>query len=98
MPLTSAQIRELKKLAHPLKPVVIVGQNGLSENVLTEIDSTLDIHELIKVKLAGADKTDRVALSATIVEQLSASLVQIIGRIAVFYRPNPKKKKNRIVF
>ncbi len=97
MSLTSAQIRELKKLAHPLKPVVIVGQHGLSESVLAEIDSTLDIHELIKVKLAGADKTDRVELSATIGDRLSASLVQIIGRVAVFYRPNPKKKKNRIV-
>jgi RNA-binding protein len=97
MSLTSLQIRELKKQAHPLKPVVIVGQHGLSENVLAEIDSTLDTHELIKVKLAGADKDDRKALSSAIEEGLSASLVQIIGRVAVFYRPNPKKKKNRIV-
>lgn len=97
MALTSAQIRELKKLAHPLKPVVIIGQNGLSEPVLAEIDSTLDIHELIKVKLAGADKADREELSGEIVTRLSASLVQIIGRVAIFYRPNPKKKKNRIV-
>jgi RNA-binding protein len=97
MSLTTAQIRELKKLAHSLKPVVIVGQHGLSENVLAEIDSTLDIHELIKVKLAGADKEDRVAMSESIAQGLSASLVQIIGRVAIFYRPNPKKKKNRIV-
>ncbi|MCU7845417.1 MAG: ribosome assembly RNA-binding protein YhbY [Candidatus Thiodiazotropha sp. (ex Monitilora ramsayi)] len=97
MSLTSAQIRELKKLAHSLKPVVIVGQHGLSDNVLAEIDSTLDIHELIKVKLAGADKADREAMSGEIVAKLSASLVQIIGRVAIFYRPNPKKKKNRIV-
>jgi RNA-binding protein len=97
MPLTSTQIRELKKLAHSLKPVVIVGQHGLSESVLAEIDSTLDIHELIKVKLAGADKADRVEMSETIVQGTSASLVQIIGRVAIFYRPNPKKKKNRIV-
>ncbi len=97
MALTSPQIRELKKLAHPLKPVVIVGQHGLSESVLAEIDSSLDIHELIKVKLAGADKADREQMSETIVQGVSASLVQIIGRVAVFYRPNPKKKKNRIV-
>jgi RNA-binding protein len=97
MSFTTAQIRELKKLAHPLKPVVIVGQHGLSENVLAEIDSALDTHELIKVKLAGADKADRESLSGEIVAQLSASLVQIIGRVAILYRPNPKKKKNRIV-
>jgi RNA-binding protein len=97
MSLTSAQIRELKKLAHHLKPVVIIGQQGLSESVLAEIDSSLDIHELIKVKLAGADKAERTALSQAVGDGLSASPVQIIGRVAVFYRPNPKKKKNRIV-
>jgi RNA-binding protein len=97
MPLTAAQNRALKKLAHDLKPVVIIGQHGLSESVLNEIDITLNTHELIKVKLTGADKEERKALSADIVEQLSAELVQIIGRVAVFYRPNPKKKKHRIV-
>ncbi|MEW8586680.1 MAG: RNA-binding protein [gamma proteobacterium symbiont of Ctena orbiculata] len=97
MPLTNAQIRALKKIAHTLKPVVIVGQHGLSENVLNEIDSSLDSHELIKVKLAGADKEDRKELSNEIIQQLSAELVQIIGRVAVFYRPNPKKKKNRVI-
>ncbi len=97
MALTSAQIRELKKLAHPLKPVVIVGQHGLSDSVVNEIDLTLDTHELIKIKLAGADKAEREQLSGNIVERLSAELVQIIGRVAVFYRPNPKKKKNRVV-
>jgi RNA-binding protein len=97
MSLTSPQIRELKKRAHALKPVVIVGQHGLSESVVAEIDSSLDIHELIKVKLAGADKSERETLSNEINTRLTASLVQIIGRIAVFYRPNPKKKKNRII-
>ncbi|MBT3057543.1 MAG: ribosome assembly RNA-binding protein YhbY [Candidatus Thiodiazotropha sp.] len=97
MPLTNAQNRALKKLAHDLKPVVIVGQHGLGENVLNEIDLSLDSHELIKVKLAGADKEDRKELSNEIIQQLSAELVQIIGRVAVFYRPNPKKKKNRII-
>jgi RNA-binding protein len=97
MPLTTAQNRTLKKLAHGLKPVVIVGQHGLSENVLNEIDTTLNTHELIKVKMAGADKADREALSSEIVKQLSTELVQIIGRTAIFYRPNPKKTKNRII-
>jgi RNA-binding protein len=97
MPLTTAQNRALKKLAHDLKPVVIIGQHGLSDSVLNEIDITLNTHELIKVKLAGADKEERKALSRDIVERLSAELVQIIGRVAIFYRPNPKKKKNRVI-
>ena len=97
MPLTTAQIRALKKIAHALKPVVIVGQRGLSEGVLNEIDISLNTHELIKIKLAGADKAEREQISDDIVKGLSAELVQIIGRVAIFYRPNPKKKKNRIV-
>ncbi|MCU7947403.1 MAG: ribosome assembly RNA-binding protein YhbY [Candidatus Thiodiazotropha sp. (ex. Lucinoma kazani)] len=97
MPLTTTQNRALKKLAHHLKPVVIIGQHGLSDSVLNEIDITLNTHELIKIKLAGADKSDREQLSNKIVEHLSAELVQIIGRVAIFYRANPKKKKNRIV-
>jgi RNA-binding protein len=97
MPLNSEQIRSLKKLAHHLKPVVIIGQHGLSEGVINEIDSALDVHELIKVKLAGADKNDRDTLSTAIVEQVAAERVQVIGRVAIFYRANPKKKKHRII-
>ncbi len=56
MNLSSPQIRQLKKLAHHLKPVVLLGQQGLSDNVINEIDLSLDAHELIKVKLAGRRK------------------------------------------
>ncbi|MEN8166808.1 MAG: ribosome assembly RNA-binding protein YhbY [Pseudomonadota bacterium] len=97
MHLNNQQIRELKRLAHHLKPVAMVGQQGLSENVLNEIDIALDTHELIKVKLAGTDKTERDQISREIVAQQKASLIQIIGRVAIFYRPNPEKKKNRII-
>ncbi|MBA1444889.1 MAG: ribosome assembly RNA-binding protein YhbY [Chromatiales bacterium] len=97
MTLSPQQKRELKKLAHHLKPVVIVGQHGLRESVQDEIGIALDSHELIKVKLAGADKADREQLSGAIASRQNADLVQIIGRVAIFYRPNPDKKKNRIV-
>ncbi|MEN8180026.1 MAG: ribosome assembly RNA-binding protein YhbY [Pseudomonadota bacterium] len=97
MHLNNQQIRKLKKQAHHLKPVVMVGQHGLSESVLNEIDIALDVHELIKVKLAGADKTAREQISSEIIVQQKASLIQIIGRVAIFYRPNPDKKKNRII-
>ena len=97
MNLNPQQIRELKKLAHHLKPVIILGQHGLGENQLNEINIALDVHELIKIKLAGADKAERDKISHEIVKQLNPSLVQIIGRVAVFYRANPEKKKNRII-
>ena len=75
----------------------MLGQHGLGENVLNEINIALDTHELIKVKLAGADKAERNQISSAIVAQQKASLIQIIGRVAIFYRPNPEKKKNRII-
>jgi RNA-binding protein len=75
----------------------MIGQHGLTDSVINEIDLSLDHHELIKIKLAGADKSDRDALSAAIIERVSAELVQVIGRIAIFYRANPNKKKNRII-
>ena len=97
MQLNPQQLRALKKLAHHLKPVVMIGQKGLSENVINEIDIALDAHELIKLKLAGSDKEERSGMSEEISRRMDASLVQIIGQTAVFYRANPKKKKNRIL-
>ena len=87
----------IKQLAHHLKPVVIIGQHGLGENVINEVDLALDSHELIKVKLAGSDKTEREQLCTEMVAQLNTTLVQLIGRVAVLYRANPEKKKNRII-
>ena len=97
MQLNPQQIRALKKQAHHLKPVVMIGQKGLSENVFNEIDIALDAHELVKLKLAGSDKELRSGVCEEISRRLDASLVQIIGQTAIFYRANPEKKKNRII-
>ncbi|MGD8588169.1 MAG: ribosome assembly RNA-binding protein YhbY [Chromatiales bacterium] len=97
MNLTPQQIRELKKLAHHLKPVVMLGQQGVSESVINEIDLSLVAHELIKVKLSGSERTERLAIAQQIGRQVEAEPIQIIGQMAVFYRPNPDKKKNRII-
>lgn len=84
--------RHLRKLAHHLKPVVIVGNAGLTENVLAEIDSSLAHHELIKVKIHAADKTERQAIIDKICTQTAADWVLSIGHIAAFYRPAEKPK------
>ena len=97
MSLNPQQTRALKQLAHHLKPVVTLGQQGASENVIKEIDLSLLAHELIKVKLAGSERTERVAIAQMIGQQVQAELVQIIGQMAILYRPNPDKKKNRII-
>jgi len=94
MPLSEPHRRHLRKLAHHLKPVVIVGNAGLTENVLTEIDGALAHHELIKVKINAADKTERRAIIDKICEQTAANWVLSIGHIAAFYRPAEKPKIN----
>lgn len=91
MPLTQQQKSTLRRLAHDLKPVVIVGQHGLTENVLNEIELSIDYHELIKVKVNADNREQRQAFIQQIIDHTRAELVQGIGHIAVFYRRNPKR-------
>ena len=90
MPLTSQQIRYLRGLTHPLQPVVMIADKGLSENVMMEIESALEHHELVKIKLR-ADRDTRTAWIAQISEQCSAEKVHVIGQVACFFRRNRKK-------
>jgi len=90
MALTNRQIRYLRSLCHELSPVVMVADKGLSENVRAEIQGALDSHELIKVKLRG-EREQRRAWIQAILDETSAELVQKIGQVACFYRPNPRK-------
>lgn len=93
MSLTASQIRYLRGLAHPLKPVVMLGGKGVTPNVLKELEQALDDHELIKVRLAGADRAARAADVATLTEASRAEALQTIGRIAVLFRRNPKQPR-----
>jgi RNA-binding protein len=87
---TPAKIKQLKSQAHLLKPVIMVGQSGLTKSVLDEIEVTLNTHELIKIKIR-AEKEDRIRISAQIIEASQAELIQSIGQIIVIYRKNPEK-------
>lgn len=87
---TDKQKRHLRSLAHALKPVVIIGNAGLTEPVLRELDIALAYHELIKVRVNAGDRDERRAMSASICAQTGATLVQEIGHIAVLYRPADK--------
>ena len=86
MALTGKQKHFLRGLAHHRKPVVTIGEAGISANVLAEIDGALKHHELIKVKLRGSERDQRQELIDSICEQASCESVQKIGQIAVFYR------------
>ncbi len=89
MPLSKQQIRKLRARAHHLKPVVWLGQQGLSDAVMGEVGIALDAHELIKIKLAGMDKTQRQAAATRIAEHSGGEIVQQIGQMLVLYRARP---------
>jgi RNA-binding protein len=89
MALTPAQRKELRTRAHTLKPVIMVGDAGISETVVAETNRALTDHELIKVRLSGADRLQREQMAAQLCEQLGAQQVQAIGHIRVLYRANP---------
>ena len=93
MALTDTQRRHLRGLAHHLKPVVLMGQAGLKDTVLAEIDGALTHHELVKVKVAAEDRDDRARIIEAIVASTGADLVQTIGHMAVLFRRNPKKPR-----
>ena len=90
--LTPDQRRYLKSLAHHLNPVVMIGNNGLTDSVIREIAVNLDAHELIKIRVQGDDREVRVALLEQICQDLSAAPVQHIGKLLVVWRPNPEAK------
>ena len=87
MKLTNNQKKYLRSLAHDLKPFVMIGQNGLSESVLAEIDSTMLKHELIKIKLRVDNRKEKQQVIEKIIEFSHAELVQVIGGVLVIYRP-----------
>jgi RNA-binding protein len=78
----------LKAKAHHLKPVVLLGAKGLTPSVIEETNIALKTHELIKVKINGAEKEDRQLIAADMCAQLQAELVQLIGSTAIIYRKN----------
>jgi RNA-binding protein len=78
--------RELRGRGHALKPVVTIGNAGLSAAVMREIDLSLEHHELMKVKIASGDRAQRATTINTLCETLGAELVQSIGHIALIYR------------
>lgn len=93
MSIIEKQRRHLNVLAHHLNPVVIIGQHGLTENVLKETIQALESHELIKMRINAGDRQECKEIIDKIIEQTGAGLVQAIGHVAVFYLPNPKKPK-----
>jgi RNA-binding protein len=86
MSLPEKTMRELRARGHTLKPVVSIGNAGLTEAVLRELELSIEHHELMKVRIGGAEREQRRQMIAAICEQLGAELVQAVGHIALIYR------------
>ena len=86
MTLNTKQKSYLRGLAHKLKPVVMIGNAGVTEGVINEIQSSLQHHELIKIRISGMGRPERQATVEAICGQTSSNLVTTIGHIAVLYR------------
>jgi RNA-binding protein len=93
MTLSEAQKKYLRGVGHGLKPVIIVGDSGLSKSLLEEFETTLSHHELIKVRVRAGDRKERDTIIDELCKISSAALVQRVGNIALLYRENPEKKK-----
>ena len=93
--LTPAERGTLRAEAHALNPIVIVGEAGLTEAVLKEIDNGLDAHGLIKVRVFGDDREARLGMYETVCGRLNAAPVQHIGKLLVIYRPKREAIKER---
>ena len=92
VPLTARERAKLKARAHPLEPVVHVGQAGVTDKVAAELDRALTAHELIKVRVSAPDRDAREALCDDIVTRTDAAEVQRVGKVLVLWRPKPEKE------
>lgn len=92
MQLSEKQRKHLRGLGHALKPIVMMGNAGMSDAVMAELSRALDDHELIKVSVRVGDRKTRNETIDRLCEQSRATLVQRIGNVALIYRVNPEKR------
>lgn len=95
--LTSKQRKVLEKYANSIDPVVIVGQYGVSETLIGKVEESLTAHELIKVKF-NEFKDEKHELSKQICEQTNATLIRVIGNVAIIYREAEEEKDRKYKF
>jgi len=86
MALTEKQKKHLRRLAHPMNPIVMLGNAGLTDAVVAELERALTDHELVKVSARVGDRDVRNDALATLASRTASDLVQRIGHVGVFYR------------
>lgn len=88
--LTPSQKKFLRGIAHGLNPIIIIGSQGVTDNLMAELEKSLHHHELLKVKMAAGEREDRKAIIDYVVNQTKAKLVQTVGKMFVIYRARTK--------
>ena len=94
--MTGKERRHLRALAHRLSPVVIVGQRGLSDTVVRQIDGALADHELIKVRLGSECPLGRDEVAGALAERTGAEVAGTVGRVVILYRAHPEQPRIRL--
>lgn len=89
--LAGFQRRHLRKLAHGKKPIVVVGEAGISDQVISALDQALTDHELVKIKLPGAE--GKKELGAELAKRSGAHLCGLVGHMAILFRPDPEEPR-----
>lgn len=88
--LSNPQKKFLKGIAHNLNPMIIIGGNGVTDSLMAELETTLEHHELLKIKIAIGERDDRKKIVDYIIENTGALLVQTIGKTCVIFRQREK--------
>lgn len=95
MPLSTDRKKQFRSIAHALNPIVTIAGNGLNDGVRAELERALDDHELIKIKIAIADREIRKEVITEMCTSCRAEMVQQIGKVAVIYRESKQQPAPR---
>ena len=94
MSLSNQERKRLRQIGHSLNPIVMLGNQGLTNNVVDEALRALADHELIKVKVAGEDKEQRLLLLQGLADKTEAQIVQQVGKMALLYKKAAKQNQH----
>jgi len=86
--LSNNQKKYLRGIAHGLNPMIMIGSSGVTESLMAELESTLEHHEILKIKIAVGDREERQEMIQNIIAETGALLVQAVGKVCVIYRQN----------
>ena len=89
--ITGKQMRYLRSLGHHLKPLVMLGRDGITDNVITAADAVLGAHELLKVKIGNGCLLERKEAAGVMAEKTGSEIIQVLGKTFLVFRANPNR-------